>query len=277
MLLEYNERIEENYKDIFDLSRKISIEDVIKLTKEYLEEIDSSLFLVTEFEKVLLAGKYVIDSSLESSYYDRHNDVIYYHFDGSINDINTLLHEFIHRIHYVYGNSNLDRESFSIFFEYPSIFYENDFISFLLKKGYVSEAEAKTLKGYRFKNQYNQGCSKNFLKIMSLCIQHVKKGNISEDDIWNVIGDERSYDNFDEATKSLVEYCKDNYFNFEHFGLIMYKFSTVLASITPATPQNLQDVYKDAIECIIDRKSDEQIWSRIKKYFQTENFDKVIK
>ncbi len=268
-IAEENDRKEKECSTVSQLTRECSKQDVLMITSRYLKQIDPTMQLFNEFINLLQDGRIQFETDDRKSYYDNRNDIIHYNFDGTIETANTLIHEFIHRVHFKHGMPNNDRSEYSMFQEYPSIYYENGIVDFMNKIGFINEDEAESLKCSRFRNQHMKTPGKEYLMLLKLCEKQIESGKISEDDIKGLF--ENTEQDFEQLTQGLVKYCNTHIFPHEHIGLIMYKTSTALANATPHTASDEQMIYKLAIRFIIDKKSDNRFYEELEKVLLKEN------
>lgn len=114
-IAEENDRKEKECSTVSQLTRECSKQDVLMITSRYLKQIDPTMQLFNEFINLLQDGRIQFETADRKSYYDDRNDIIHYNFDGTIETANTLIHEFIHRVHFKHGMPNNDRSEYSMF------------------------------------------------------------------------------------------------------------------------------------------------------------------
>ena len=263
-LIEENDKLQKQNSNVPDVTRTCNITDVFSLTEGFLAKIDPSEKLLSEFKVFKSSGRIKVTfSDSEKTYYDVIEDIIHYNFNGTLNSASKLVHEFMHRLHNLYGHPSNDRFKHSLFIEYPSIFYENGMIDYMYENGFINEKERTYLLSSRFKSQYIRGQNGILTQLLKLCQIQITNNIITKEDILDLFVDQTEGKDFDDLTQGLVEYCKEHIFTHEHIGFIMYNISTVLAHKTPQTPENQQNVYKIAFQYIIDRNSDDRFFEKI--------------
>lgn len=260
-VMHYERNQEEKAKDIPTDQTPITLEKVFELTEEFLSKIDDSQELVTEFRKLLEEGRIGVHSS------DSQNRSIYkygmvnYVFDGTINSVNTLVHEFMHHWVEIKAHPTNSRDNHTLLNEYISIYYENAFLEFMKEKGLLSSDREKALRADRLKREYSKDPNNCVLMFIDICQKLKSKGTVEQEDIIEVF--ENYYPDitdrnelWEKGSEIITKFCKEHSFTSEIIsGPVMYRFNNGLAMQTEYTEDMMSNIFKLA-PLIQDRQQD---------------------
>lgn len=251
------------YEDIPIDNTPITLEQVYKLTEEFLEQIDEEGNLLNEFKKLKANDKIEIMSQAQNgdSYYSSEEQKIYYNFNGTVNSANTLVHEFMHHICVKEANTNMEYNNFTLFREFLNIYYENAFIKFMDEKGLLPNGQTPLL-AKRFRKQKERDPN-NCLEIYLELGKEYKKNNgkLDKENILLIaskffpnIKDEECL--WEHASSVLTNFTKKNKIGMETgAGLTTYRFSTALSHATIVNSENNKNMFKMA-KCIRNGTND---------------------
>ena len=266
----FERSLEEKVKDFKVEYDSISLEDVYRLTEDFLKIIDSSpdKLMLDEFRMLKESGKIIINQS-DWSKYDFYDGVIYFAFDGTTKTCYDLVHEFLHHwVQKVNPNVIFTRDGTSLLYEYVSIYFEIVFGQYVnQQKGYD-----KPLFISRLQDDYKKDLNNVLIMYIELVKLFMTKESIDKVDIISVLKKYISdYQNEEDLLKKGSELLGSR-FSLDLYSRIVYRFCSGLARMTPSF--EAQDMAKviSLIPFIGSSKDDDSFMKQWELLFRERNF-----
>jgi len=174
------------YNDqVYECKNKISKEKALEMCREFLENIDHKYTLT--FEKLIKNNKIQFIKTkdfYENSYFDftGEEEFIKVYLLGNINDVLTILHEFMH-----YTNSMLATEVTSYYTEAFSNFIELLAVDYIIENHPKYEKDALKIKRSIFVSIYEKNIETKI--VIELLKKKIKGLNLSSYDIFELVKD----------------------------------------------------------------------------------------
>lgn len=224
---------------------EISIEQVIEISKYIVKNMDSSLY--TSFEHFLSKIKMIKGESIMSS-----ANTIYY--EENINDIYTLIHEFIHK----YQQPNIYKESNLRIFDEANAIYSEYYVQKILQESGILEENgidvSKEEKSFSTKRLYSERYLVEmyvfFYNVNNALIECKNNGkSLNSDYIGKYFGyfDKESveYKSYEKFKDSVPKWTNNdiNFFNEKYYLRYVHPFSYIMSL---QLRENKENIVKNA-------------------------------
>lgn len=257
---EYFRAVEPYYKEPFALENHefntVPFDVSLEYVREYLESISSEV--LTEFDESFKNGLFTFldmqdgtekeESTFHCSFqkYEKKYDEAEFHssieiqLKGTIGDAATIIHEFFHYLNQPVNNRYTDtREMFT---EGISIFFENDFLSYMINKNKDYLSDVGYLKLKRYDNTLT--AATKLIDYLVVLNSYLEFGNINESTFSLLKEYHKLHPSTEKDFETLVKkFNKINHPN-DITSTVSYVIGTVLAT-NPGRCKNIRERFLD--------------------------------